>query len=461
MNTIKFLQRGGTSNLSTLDEMIAQGPGFYTFIKLVDPTGVTGWGDAKEAVKRYNSNRTLGNAYDAVTEIAGAIPIISKAPKWFNALQGLVTGQGAVNDYKYGKDKEKQYGDEIVVDYWDNTVKPRREALKGHKFMRKYGVSANDTNRLPSFQLAPKGYKVGTVISNYTLPNKYAQQMVDKYRKNYLKYKEKGYFKRGGEMNILQSLKNGSGIHIKKKNRGKFTSYCGGKVTDSCIRRAKASGNPTLVKRATFAANARKWKHQKGGTLQSGIKVGSLLGDAMGKVIVQNNKKNDAFNWFKSRYQPINWNNMKYIYKQMKQAGIPYDTTIAVMGNIIHESQGDPRRRQMGGGPGYGLLQWNKGTEPGDTLELQTKGIINSIVNPSGQNNYWYHGGEGSGFNSGEAVRQYMNRKNNYEFTRKTKAFSDSLLRPGKPEMDDRVKSSRSLAAISDWFPEYLEGGKV
>ena len=52
-----------------------------------------------------------------------------------------------------------------------------------------------------------------------------------------------------------------SGIHIKKENRGKFTSYCGGKVTDACIKKAKASGNPTLVKRATFAENARKWKH--------------------------------------------------------------------------------------------------------------------------------------------------------------------------------------------------------
>jgi hypothetical protein len=52
-----------------------------------------------------------------------------------------------------------------------------------------------------------------------------------------------------------------SGIKIKKKNKGKFTDYCGGKVTDECIRRAKSSGNPTLVKRATFAANARKWKH--------------------------------------------------------------------------------------------------------------------------------------------------------------------------------------------------------
>ena len=62
-----------------------------------------------------------------------------------------------------------------------------------------------------------------------------------------------------------------SGIHIKKENRGKFTSYCGGKVTDECIRKAKASGNPKLVKRATFAANARKWKHQEGGLLISDV----------------------------------------------------------------------------------------------------------------------------------------------------------------------------------------------
>lgn len=63
-------------------------------------------------------------------------------------------------------------------------------------------------------------------------------------------------------------LKSGSKIHIKKKNRGKFTSYCGGTVTNECIARAKASGNPTLVKRATFAQNARKWKHKDGGILQ-------------------------------------------------------------------------------------------------------------------------------------------------------------------------------------------------
>lgn len=59
--------------------------------------------------------------------------------------------------------------------------------------------------------------------------------------------------------------KGGSKIKIKKKNRGKFTEYCGGNVTSECISRGKNSSDPKIRKRATFAANARKWKHQEGG----------------------------------------------------------------------------------------------------------------------------------------------------------------------------------------------------
>lgn len=59
---------------------------------------------------------------------------------------------------------------------------------------------------------------------------------------------------------------NGGGIHIKKKNRGKFTEYCGGKVTPECIQRGLHSSNPTTRKRANFARNARKW-HAFGGEL--------------------------------------------------------------------------------------------------------------------------------------------------------------------------------------------------
>ena len=59
----------------------------------------------------------------------------------------------------------------------------------------------------------------------------------------------------------IPHFKKGSGIHIKKKNRGKFTEYCGGKVTQECIDKAKKSKNHTLRKRATFADNARHWSN--------------------------------------------------------------------------------------------------------------------------------------------------------------------------------------------------------
>lgn len=59
----------------------------------------------------------------------------------------------------------------------------------------------------------------------------------------------------------------GGSIYIKPENRGKFTEYCGGEVTSECIARGKRSSSPAVRKRATFAANARKWKHAFGGDL--------------------------------------------------------------------------------------------------------------------------------------------------------------------------------------------------
>lgn len=67
-------------------------------------------------------------------------------------------------------------------------------------------------------------------------------------------------FRTGGSL-IPRYKKGGSGIHIKKANRGKFTEYCEGKVTSECIAKGKRSSDPAVRKRATFAANARKWKH--------------------------------------------------------------------------------------------------------------------------------------------------------------------------------------------------------
>lgn len=65
----------------------------------------------------------------------------------------------------------------------------------------------------------------------------------------------------------LNTFAKGGKIHIKPENRGKFAKYCGGKVTSECIARGKRSSDPAVRKRATFAANARKWHHAFGGDL--------------------------------------------------------------------------------------------------------------------------------------------------------------------------------------------------
>lgn len=71
------------------------------------------------------------------------------------------------------------------------------------------------------------------------------------------------------EPSVVTAYKKGGRIHIKKKNRGKFTEYCGGKVTEECIARGKRSKNPLTRRRANFASVVRKWKHENGGILKA------------------------------------------------------------------------------------------------------------------------------------------------------------------------------------------------
>lgn len=68
----------------------------------------------------------------------------------------------------------------------------------------------------------------------------------------------------------IQYLKKG-GIHIKKENRGKFTAAAkrAGKSVQEYARDVLNNPNATTLqkRRANFARNAKKWKHQDGGTI--------------------------------------------------------------------------------------------------------------------------------------------------------------------------------------------------
>lgn len=62
---------------------------------------------------------------------------------------------------------------------------------------------------------------------------------------------------------LPENFSNGGPIHIKKENRGKFnaTKKRTGKTTEELTH----SKNPLTRKRAIFAQNAKKWKHELGG----------------------------------------------------------------------------------------------------------------------------------------------------------------------------------------------------
>ena len=81
-------------------------------------------------------------------------------------------------------------------------------------------------------------------------------------------------------MNYIDFMKSG-GIHIKEKNRGKFTESAreAGKSVQEHATDVLNDPNATRLqkRRAQFDKNAKKWKHEEGGVLyaQTGASVGS------------------------------------------------------------------------------------------------------------------------------------------------------------------------------------------
>lgn len=125
-------------------------------------------------------------------------------------------------------------------------------------------------------------------------------------------------YKQGGKMNILEFLKKGGGIHIKEKNKGKFTKSAKA-AGQSVQEHAKSvlndpNATPLQKKRANFARNAAKWKHKKGGTVKAqegtkfnwGSAIGNLASTALQQGIstyMQNKKLSSDAEADKERYK--------------------------------------------------------------------------------------------------------------------------------------------------------------
>ena len=183
-------QQGGTfktSKLNTFEQFKAEFPGLYAIGKAIDPTGISGYKDVKEADKQWEKDPSLSNGYNVAMEALGAAPIISVGSKLWKALQGIVTGRGLIKDYREASALGDIYNNELIIDYLDNTVKPRKD----FKEKLKYHVDYTDSNHMPAPELAPSGYKSGQVIKNYQY--KYANHP------RVLKYKKQ----RGGKLCLI------------------------------------------------------------------------------------------------------------------------------------------------------------------------------------------------------------------------------------------------------------------
>ena len=222
--------------------------------------------------------------------------------------------------------------------------------------------------------------------------------------------------------NIILSLKKGgSGIHIKKKNRGKFTDYCGGKVTSECIARGKASSNPTIRKRATFAANARKWKHELGGIImaQRGYKMPQVIDYS-------------AFN-------PGRLSTFKYVDNALTNAGMDYFQRLAVLSTIDRESKGNPLAVSANG-KWKGLIQWDKdryvpqSDDAGTELHSQTLHLLKELRK--------------SGWNGNkELQKKFLNAEN---LNDANDAFIDGFVRPGNRDREKAIRLNTGMNGLTN-----------
>ncbi len=245
---------------------------------------------------KNNGDGTFSLPFESMDDIMQAVNSSNNSLLW--GQRGKL-GNSVIGEYDVHRGYDKN-GDYLkYIDHWRINPYDVKED-------KKYG---QDNNSLLKWYFKGKddaSFGLGTPVEiqgKYYLDDIYNVKGKDRGGHYLPEITVTGKKKQGGKMNILEFLKNGSGIHIKEKNKGKFTSYCGGKVTDECIQKGKNSSNPAIRKRATFAANARKWKHKEGGIIkaQEGTKfnwqsaltnVGTNLFNSYLQSRVQNNKIN-------------------------------------------------------------------------------------------------------------------------------------------------------------------------
>lgn len=298
----------------------------------------------------------------------------------------------------------------------------------------------------------------------------------------------------------------GGKIHIKKENRGKFTAAAkrAGKSVQayaSQILANKERYSPTLVKRANFARNAAKFKHEAGGIVtpsgqweypgqvtiipsneitMEGVNypvVGvSNTGERKLMLPWMNYKFNgdyvteyplkhqtnpyidlDTFSYNNKTYgnnRKFNMDNMKLLDEYFIGKGVPLNQRQAILFNVLQESGADTLDAHGNGY--YGIMGWSKDRYDSikdKSLLGQAEYLYNTLYNGNGAVD-WNHGGKGSGYNSWtDAQNMFINGKT---FDDINHALVYGYIRPSSD-----VRNYRTTNGSIYFQPKKLEGSFV
>lgn len=282
--------------------LLSKRPGYYVTAGNVfsGTEDNLGWGKtsakvAKEAFSGKNLGGSIGSVTGALTSFADTFKKNSEIAD----TTGIETGiaETKAEDYVEANDTGSLL-DAYNTSIWQNsdyTMKDVRGSSVGEQIGNTFGAVASGASAGASVggpwgAVAGAALGLGSGLAGLFVGNKKAKEKAEELNRlaEEANKRQQNAFNAQvdsvNQMNFQNRMANlaalggplsyadGGGIHIKKKNRGKFTASAkrAGMGVQEYARHILANKerySPTLVKRANFARNAAGWKHDLGGYL--------------------------------------------------------------------------------------------------------------------------------------------------------------------------------------------------
>lgn len=246
----------------------------------------------------FNFTKTSGS----IGSTLGALGDIIGTSKQLGTITDTSDDKGLIQDFQNttfsGNTTDSLLGQWNSTDFLDNQYD--MEDIRGYSNGEMIGKIGGSIGKgaLAGAKYGPIGALVGAAVGGISsgigaavgtnkakreaeelkrLQNKANAQVIDTFdsqakQVNWKNALNRNIYANGGEISDMNEYKDGGSIHIKKKNKGKFTEAAkrAGMGVQEYARHVLANKerySPTLVKRANFARNSTKFKHDLGGFL--------------------------------------------------------------------------------------------------------------------------------------------------------------------------------------------------